>query len=76
MKIVELIGYWLVVIGGVTWGLVGLSMLISGDMSWNIVNILLGSWPMVEAVVYVLVGLSAVWMLVMTKGKPAATSSM
>jgi hypothetical protein len=48
----------LVVIGGVNWGLVGLGMLLG--KSWNLVYMLLGSMPTAEAVVYVLVGVSAV----------------
>ncbi len=48
----------LVLVGGVNWGLVGLGMLLNGD--WNVVNLLLGSWPTVEAIVYLLVGVAAV----------------
>jgi uncharacterized protein len=51
----------LVVVGGVNWGLVGLGMLMGND--WNVVNMILGSVPMLEAVVYVLVGLAAVKMV-------------
>ncbi len=54
----------LLVIGGLNWGLVGLGMLFGGN--WNVVNMILGSWPMVEGVVYVLVGISAV-MAIMPK---------
>ena len=50
----------LVIIGGLNWGLVGLAMLVSNGSNWNVVNLLLGSWPVVEAVVYVLVGIAAV----------------
>ena len=67
MKALEMIGYWLVVIGGINWGLVGLGAFAGSN--WNVVNMLLGSMPQVEWIVYILVGLSAVWMLVMTKGK-------
>ena len=53
--------YWimkvLLVVGGLNWGLMGVGALAGGD--WNVVNMLLGSWPTVEAVVYVLVGLAA-----------------
>ncbi len=49
----------LVVVGGVNWGLVGLGMLFGGA-NWNVVNMILGSVPQLEAVVYVLVGLAAV----------------
>lgn len=52
----------LVVIGGVNWGLIGLGMLLGGK-DWNVVNMILGSVPMLEAIVYVLVGLAAVWMI-------------
>ena len=47
----------LLIVGGVNWGVVGVGML-SGN-SWNVVGQLLGQWPMALAVVYVLVGLSA-----------------
>jgi len=53
------VGKVLVIIGGINWGLVGLGMLFGS--SWNLVNILVGSWSMLlEAVIYVLVGLAAV----------------
>lgn len=50
----------LVLIGALNWGLVGLGMLMGAEMKWNLVNMLLGSMPMLEAVVYLLVGVSAV----------------
>ncbi len=62
-------GHWLawvlVVIGGLNWGLVGLSGLINGvGDNWNVVHKLLGSMPMwVESGVYLLVGLATVWKL-------------
>ena len=49
---------WLVIVGGVNWGLVGVGMFMGQD--WNVVHMLLGSVSMLEAVVYVLVGLAAV----------------
>lgn len=63
MKTVEMIGMLLVIVGALNWGLVGLGMLMGAGMSWNLVNMLLGSMPMIEAVVYLLVGLSGVWMV-------------
>lgn len=62
MKIVEMIGMILVIVGALNWGLVGVGMLMGGT-GWNVVNMLLGSMPTVEAVVYVLVGLSGLWMI-------------
>jgi uncharacterized protein len=51
----------LVVVGGINWGLVGLGMLMGSD--WNVVHMLLGSVPMLEAIVYILVGLAAIKMV-------------
>ncbi len=55
------IAWWLLVIGGLNWGLVGIGGFAGGN--WNIINLILGSWPVVEWIVYVLVGLSAVYLL-------------
>lgn len=52
----------LVIIGALNWGLVGLGALINGS-DWNLVDMLVGQWPVVESVVYLLVGVSAVYML-------------
>ncbi len=49
----------LLIIGGINWGLVGAGMLAGATETWNVVNMLLGSWPVVEAIVYVLVGVAA-----------------
>jgi len=48
----------LIIVGALNWGLVGVGMLMGSD--WNVVKMLLGSWPQVEAIVYVLVGVAAV----------------
>ncbi len=62
MKNVELVATLLVVVGAVNWGLVGLGALL-GYPDWNLVWMLLGSWPVVVNLVYVLVGLSGLWLL-------------
>lgn len=49
--------WWLIVIGGLNWGLIGV-------FKFNLVNALLGSVPWLETLVYILVGLSAVVALV------------
>ena len=54
--------YWLVIIGALNWGLVGLGDFIGQDL--NVVHMIVGSWPQVESLVYVLVGLAAVKKLV------------
>ncbi len=62
MQAVGLIGWILVVVGAINWGLVGIGYFMGSDL--NVVSMLLGSWPEVENLVYVLVGLGGVWMLV------------
>jgi uncharacterized membrane protein YuzA (DUF378 family) len=46
----------LVAVGALNWGLVAL-------LDMNLVMWLLGSWPMLEQLVYVLIGASGAWML-------------
>ena len=48
----------LVVIGGLNWGLVGLGGFLGKNLT--VVNLLLGRWPQVEWVVYILVGVAAI----------------
>ncbi len=50
---------WLVVIGAVNWGLVGIGQLMGTNL--NVVNLLLGRVSILETLVYILVGLSAVY---------------
>ena len=52
-KGVHMITFLLVMIGALNWGLMG-------AFGFNLVTYLLGSWPMVERVVYILVGVSAI----------------
>jgi len=58
----------LVVIGGLNWGLVGVAGLF-GFGNWNVINLILGSLPWLENLVYLLVGLSALMMLKKCGGK-------
>lgn len=53
----------LVTIGAINWGLVGVGNFL--DANWNLVNVLLGSFPTVEALVYVIVGLAGLYELVL-----------
>ena len=53
-SVLDWVALVLVVVGGLNWGLVGAA-------NMNLVNMLLGSLPMVEKVVYILVGLSALY---------------
>lgn len=51
----------LLLVGGLNWGLIGL-------FNYNLVTAMLGGMPGVEMLVYVLVGLSAVFVAVTHKG--------
>lgn len=72
----HMIAWILVIIGGLNWLLVGLGGFMGGN--WNLVNLILGSWPMLEWLVYVLVGASAVYEIVTHKSncKECTTSAM
>lgn len=54
----------LVIIGALNWGLIGIGMFL--DANWNLVDILLGWAPDIEALVYLLVGLSALYVFYLT----------
>ena len=50
----------LLIIGGLNWGLVGVGMLMGNDINaWNFIHMFLLSWPIVEGIIYVLVGIAA-----------------
>lgn len=46
----------LALIGALNWGLIGV-----GNSSWNVVNMIFGSVAWLERLVYILVGVSALW---------------
>lgn len=55
----------LMLVGSLNWGLVGLGGFAGGN--WNVVNMIFGSWPQVEWIVYLLVGVAAVYELLSHK---------
>ena len=57
MKGLHGISFALVIIGGLNWGLVALGNWMGSNL--NVVNLILGSYPMIENLVYLLVGLAA-----------------
>ncbi len=67
-------GNTLLIVGGLNWGLVGAGMLADSAQSWNVVNMLLGSMPVVEAIVYVLVGLAAIMAIFGCRCKKCASN--
>lgn len=72
MKALHVISFILVVIGGLNWGLIGLGGFMGSD--WNVIHMILGSWPSVEWIVYILVGLAAL-VLLFTHKKDCRTCS-
>lgn len=62
MSTVDWIAWLLVVVGAINWGLIGVANL-------NLVESLLGVWPVLVQVVYVLVGLSGLYVLWMAFSK-------
>jgi uncharacterized membrane protein YuzA (DUF378 family) len=69
---VSLVVKVLLVVGAVNWGLVGVGSLMGSN--WNVVNLLLGSWSVVEAIVYILVGVAGVASIFGCKCKKCAAA--
>lgn len=66
MKTLDMIALLLLVVGGLNWGILGLT---GGNT--NVVEGIFGTIPMLVSLIYILVGLSAVyvgWMAMMKKG--------
>lgn len=59
-KMLHMVTFILTVVGALNWGLWAL-------LNLNLVNMIVGSWPSVEKLVYILVGVSAVYQLVTHK---------
>ncbi len=58
------ISKWLVVIGAANWGLVGL-------LNFNLVTFLFGGWPVIERIIYILVGIAGFWAIYNKLTKPS-----
>ena len=54
VKLLRTISKWLVLIGAVNWGLIGL-------FDYNLVSVILGSWPALAKWAYILVGVAGTW---------------
>lgn len=62
MRAMNLVTLLLVIVGGLNWGLVGL-------IDLNLVTAIFGAETMLTRIVYILVGISALWQLMpMVKG--------
>ena len=53
-------GYWLVAIGAINWGLVGIGGFLGSD--WNVIKLIFGSWSWLEWIIYILIGVYGVMM--------------
>lgn len=69
IKTLHMIAFPLVLVGALNWALIAL-------FDFNLVTTVVGSWPSVEKLVYVLVGASAVWLLVTHKNDCKICSQM
>ncbi len=61
-KILDTIALILVIIGGINWGLIGLFA-----SKYDLVQMLFGFVPMLPDIIYTLVGISAVYLIVVFK---------
>ena len=59
MKTLHIISFILLIVGGLNWGL--------SALGWNVVQAVLGSWPSAVTLVYLLVGLAAIYEIVTHK---------
>lgn len=57
MVIANFIAFVILLIGGLNWGLVGI-------FRWNLVEAIFGGFGVVPAIIYILVMLSAIWLLI------------
>jgi uncharacterized protein len=55
-SVIDWIALVLVIIGGLNWGLVGIG-------GWDLVNIIFGSIEVLARIVYILVGVAALWII-------------
>lgn len=61
MKALHMIAFILLVVGGLNWGLVGI------NPNYNLVSMIFGAGSAISNVVYILVGLSAVYLVLTHK---------
>ncbi|MCA9488252.1 MAG: DUF378 domain-containing protein [Nanoarchaeota archaeon] len=54
--VIDWIAWILVIIGAINWGLVGI-------FNWNLVDAIFGFGTVVSTIIYILVGISGLWMI-------------
>lgn len=65
------IAWWLVVIGALNWGLIGIGYFLNSNL--NLVNLIFGRVAILEAAVYIVVGVAGVLLLIPEKKQVAQT---
>lgn len=58
MKALKMVAVWLLIIGGLNWGLTA--------FGWNVVDMIFGQGSVLSMIIYILVGLAAlvkIWMM-------------
>lgn len=65
MKALKIIALILVIIGGLNWGLVGL-------FDFDLVAAIFGAMSVISRIIYILVGLSAIYLAIASFTKPKA----
>lgn len=61
VNVIDWLSLLLVIVGALNWGLVGLGNF--ANANWNVVNLIFGSVPVVENLIYILVGLAGLYEL-------------
>lgn len=59
LNVVEWVVVVLVAIGAINWGLIGIGGLLGAN--FNVINLLIGRFPLTESFVYLLVGIAGVY---------------
>ncbi len=65
MKILHIVTFLLTIVGALNWGLVGVGGFFHKNL--NVVHMVFSSIPVLEGVTYILVGLSAIYLVVTHK---------
>ncbi|MEK6954108.1 MAG: DUF378 domain-containing protein [Candidatus Micrarchaeota archaeon] len=67
MSTMDMVSMWLLIIGGLNWGLSGIGYFVKTNL--NVVNLIFGSMPLLENIVYLLVGVAAIMAIMMAMKK-------
>ena len=64
MALLEKTAVVLAAIGAINWGLVALNSFSVVNYDWDLVNLIFGSVPWLAAIIYLLVGISGIYVLI------------